>query len=70
MDPNSARQNPMDMGVSFAVIPGRSAGPNPESRDSGLALRALRNDTSPKTPNAVAIVATALSCIGVFVSAP
>jgi len=34
-----------------AVIPGRSAGPNPESRDSGFTLRVPRNDGGKRLRN-------------------
>jgi hypothetical protein len=34
--------------MSAAVIPGQLTGPNPESRDSGSPLRAVRNDGGTK----------------------
>src|ERR1700749_4463017 len=37
----------MSQKQSHSVIPGWSEGPDPESRDSGSALRASRNDKSP-----------------------
>src|SRR6266446_7451214 len=38
---------PSTLELAPSVIPGWSAGPDPESRDSGFALCAPRNDVSP-----------------------
>jgi len=44
--------------TAIAVIPGQPAGLNPESRDSGSALRASRNDGS----NPIDIFAFGMLC--------
>src|SRR5437868_11012947 len=47
------------IGLFYAVIPGRREATNPESRDSGFALRAPRNDTACQVAIGVGMVRNA-----------
>src|SRR5262249_11954611 len=46
-----ARAKNKERRATTIIIPGRSAGPNPESRDSGFTLRVPRNDGAREDEN-------------------